>query len=205
MTTDYSETLSPLLGWENNGRKETASGAILLGHCPHVAPEAWLHIIFAPLDSEGLGAIQTQLGENGLPGSIPDAYSEFLRVSNGLSLYSGSLALYGHRTSWERTGDDVWHPFDLASHAREHMRSFQRSETIPDSERFFIGSYKSDGSAVYIETSTGKVCHVGRGTDVVDFSWSDFATFLKGEINRLSDHFDESGKRKDRKIPTTPV
>ncbi len=191
--------------WKRLGHKETPSGAILIGHCPHVAPEAWLHIRFAPLNLDGMQTLRGKLTESGLSCEIPKGYQTFLSLSNGLSLFSGSLALYGLRTSWERTGEDCRHPFDLASHANEHLHSFQRSDTIPDADRFFIGAYRSDGSAVYIERPSGAVRHVRRGTDSVSHSWDSFDAFLRTEIERLSMHFDDTGTRIDTSRSTAPV
>src|SRR5205823_4209427 len=74
----------------------------LIGHVPHVAPEAWLHAIFPGLTAQQVDQISNYLG---VP--VPAVFSLFLQRCNGLRLFS-KISIDGLRRNYSRTGDDIW-------------------------------------------------------------------------------------------------
>jgi hypothetical protein len=102
------------------------------GHVPHVAPEAWFHFMFAPISDHEICQL-----ENDIEIKFLDVFKDFLALANGLSIFSGSLSVYGFRNSWQRDGDDAWQPFSIITS--------NTAERPADSKRsfLFVGGYPS--------------------------------------------------------------
>jgi hypothetical protein len=60
------------------GSRITSLGSRLHGHVPHVAPEAWFHVLHKGLDKKEIDGLQDSLGI-----SIPDDFRNFLAYANG--------------------------------------------------------------------------------------------------------------------------
>src|SRR5262245_35891125 len=133
---DYLDRVFGLLEASSDlGVRVLDNGTRLIGHVPHVAPEAWLHIIFAPLSLTQVAQVEHEIAT-----SLPEPFGDFLRRSNGLSLFSDSLSIHGLRSSYARSGDAVWQPFSIVTpNVPERPRSAGPSLV-------FVGSYASDGS-----------------------------------------------------------
>ena len=175
------------------GERQLPNGTRLIGHVPHVAPEAWLHEIFPPLDKGGIDKL-----EAGLKMSIPTDYKEFLSVANGLMLFSCRLSLDGLRTSYVRTGDEAIQPFSLLT-----PNTFERpKDALPS--YLFIGGYGQDGSRLYIDGETSKVFRAARRTSTPLNEWKNFEEMLVTETIRIALLFDDKGKRINPNEPTTP-
>src|SRR5262249_50871758 len=149
------------------------------GHAPHIAPEAWLHELFAPLKKTEIATAEENIGY-----SIPKDFAEFLLAYNGLNLFSTSLSIYGIRKKNVRSGDDVWQPFDLST-----PNVFERPSDSTDSQ-FFIGGYNWDGSKLFIDNRNRKVFRCTRDSAKPLNHWEDFGCMLISECNRIAELYD---------------
>jgi hypothetical protein len=164
------------------GTRTTETGARLIGHVPHVAPEAYLHAVFAPLDGPGVGALEAEVGR-----PLPPTYRALLRAANGLTLFSDSLSVYGRRTDYRRTGDAVWQPFSAGP-----PNTLERPPGL-SADAVVVAGYGSDGSKVYMG-SDGAVVRCGRDDAAPLNHWPDLFTMLTSEARRLASYFDASGR-----------
>ena len=175
------------------GTATSENGAHMYGHVPHVAPEAWFHIVFPPLDEEALTTL-----ENRLRRPIPLEYRQLLKVTNGLHLFSGQLALYGLRTDYSRRSA-IRLPFDLGD-----PNVHERPRTA-DPSWFLFAFYKEDGSKGYIDPQDGRVYRGTRDMTQPRLNrWPSLDDFLIGEVGRLQGLFDDRGREIDSTRPTTP-
>jgi hypothetical protein len=176
------------------GERTTSLGAHLYGHVPHVAPEAWLHSIYAGLSPQELDSLELKVGR-----PIPSVLRDFLAHTNGINLFSGHLSIYGLRSTYNRTGDAAWQPFALeVPNTQERPRDAKESY-------FFFGGYFDDGSRLVIDCETSKVLRLPqRKAAPILTEWPDFWSMLLSEAHRLSLLFDEVGRLRDESAPTTP-
>jgi len=175
------------------GEATSENGAHMYGHVPHVAPEAWFHIVYPGLDDREIADI-----EGGLRRPIPLGYRQLLRVTNGLTLFSGALDLEGRRRDYSRRVS-IRLPFDLADpNTHERPRA-------ADPSWFIFGFYQSDGSRAWIDPRDGDVYRGNRDlTHPYLNQWPSLDDFLIAEVTRLSSHFDGFGRRLNPTRPTTP-
>jgi hypothetical protein len=166
----------------------------LLGQVPHVAPKAWLHVLFAPIDNE-----QILVGlEKQMQMMIPIEYRRFLTTEhNGLSLFSSSIELFGYRENYNRKSLQFL-PFDIVT-----INTFERPLNAGEDE-FFIGSYNWDGSLIYVNTSSSKIFRCERDDSTPLNSWENLDDFLLKEISRLSKLYDQLGREIDADQPKIP-
>lgn len=189
----FQEILKIIYEAKAFGARTLDDGTQLIGRVPHVAPEAWLHKVFPRLRQSDI----TQLEKEVLPRKIPTTYRSFLAsCSNGLGLFSGSLALYGLRKNYIRTGDSVWQPYAI-----ETPNIYERPRDASNSV-FFIGGYNWDGSRLYLENEGAFRC-ASNSTKLLN-EWNGFWEMLTSEVRRLSALFDHQGREKDPNVPTTP-
>jgi hypothetical protein len=176
------------------GTATSDNGAKMFGHIPHVAPEAWFHILFPALDEAELRDLDTALRR-----SVPGSYREFLKVFNGLHLFGGKLALNGLRLDYSRK-PGIRLPFDLAdANVHERPRAAHPSW-------FIFAFYREDGSRAYMDPADGRVY---RGTrDLAEArlnEWESLDRFLESEVTRMAPLFDERGHQLDKSQSTTPL
>lgn len=164
------------------GFRELSSGTKLIGHVPHVAPEAYLHLIFPPLPQKEIDNMVYQLGKDI---SIP--LECFYLINNGINLFSGSLFINGLRRNYNRQGDDVWQPFDLME-----LNTYFSPTDSRDSH-LFIGGYQSDKSMLYIDLTNFKVYRCNHESINPLNEWASFEQMLLTEVGRLSKLFDKQG------------
>lgn len=189
------ELLQPILEKAKRlGIKTLPEGTELLGHVPHVGPDAWLHVLYACLSEADLEELEARTGRR-----LPEPYRRLLRETNGLSLFSGALYISGLRRSYERKGDGAWQPFAI-----EDANVLERpADAKPD--YVFIGGYKADGSRLYMSPDRADVFRCERDSAVPLNKWKSLPHFLLSEANRLATHFDESGRRLDVGTSTAPL
>lgn len=164
-----------------------------MGHVPHVAPEAWFHLLFPPLDEGEIAELERNLG---MP--LDRVFRNFLSQHNGISLFSDAVAVYGVRKQLGRRGDAVWQPYDILTPNREERPRDGRREHL------IVGSYEFDGSLVVIDTRDSRTFRSDRDSVTPLNTWKDFYAFLGAEAERLSHLFDGSGKKIRDRLPTTP-
>lgn len=165
------------------GERKLDNGTELIGHAPHVAPEAWLHLLFAPL-----GDAEIEDLEQSLLFPLPADYAEFLKIHNGISLFLGDVWLGGRRTSYARTGDAARQPFSLVSTNQEHGITAESQEMI-------IGGEQRIGATFRLGFDDGKVRkYKPRGRKPICV-WESLEDMLASEAVRLATCFDASGRR----------
>jgi SMI1 / KNR4 family (SUKH-1) len=165
------------------GYRETKQGVRLYGSVPHVAPHAWFHAIPPGLSGQQI----SELGRDLLV-TLPAAYVDFLRVTNGAHLFSTALSLLGVRPAAAgRDIDSAFLPFNIINSNGAEKPIGLRDAII------VIGFYKFDGSHAVLDTSTGRVQRIGRD-GVARKSWSSFAEFRSSEVLRLDALHDSEGK-----------
>jgi len=175
------------------GIKELSNGTFLVGKAPHVAPSAWLHAVFAPLSDNQIEELQDKLGI-----LLPDDFRYFLKRANGISIFSTSLSIYGHRDNYERNLGSVWQPFDIIT-----PNKYERPKDATK-DFFFIGGYDWDGSMLYIDLRTSKVYRCSNETSTPLNEWENLGKMLVEEVDRLIELFDSKGIEIDGNKPTTP-
>jgi hypothetical protein len=165
------------------GEEQLPNGTRLIGKVPHVAPEAKLHLIFPGLTEKDVDYMEAELGVD-----FPNVLTVFYFAHNGISLFSGSLSIYGLRRNYDRTGDNVWQPFDILV-----TNTFESPEDLK-TNNILIGGYKQDGSRLCIDCSNGKVYRCSRESAKPLNEWSSFDEMILQEAQRLSKLFDDQGK-----------
>ena len=173
------------------GYRALDNGTQLIGRVPHAGSQAWLHILFNPVSDSEIDDLESNIGIR-----FPEVFRDFLTFANGLSLFCGSLSIYGKRTDCDRTGDSVWQPFNIVTPNKD--------ERLRDSKPSFlyVGGYPcGNGSYVYIELKELKVYRCSRQSSEPLEKWGSFPDMLISEANRLAGFFDESGRRLNTRQP----
>jgi len=194
-TTNYLEKVYTYIYQAKNlGFQKLDNGTELIGRAPHIAPQAWLHKIFHPLNMHQIQILETEMDF-----TIPLVLKEFFLSNNGLSIFSSSISFYGLRTSYERNGDAVWQPFDIIL-----PNTYGRSDDSNMDELCF-GGYGFDGSRLYINTITLKVYRRMPESSVILNTWNSFEEMVLTETERLYKLFDKEGKNKYSIGSTVPI
>jgi hypothetical protein len=189
----FGDVLKVILTWEHLGSRRLENGAHLIGHVPHVGTDAYLHVLFAPLDDAQIDGVESNIGRK-LPASLRDIF----RQTNGLHLFSGALSFDGHRQSFVRTGDAAWQPFSIIT-----PNVHERPRDAPE-DMVFFGFYDHDGSQLGMSTRSAAVLRFAPGTAKPLNEWASFEEMLQIEVKRLAALFDEQGRQIDESAPTTP-
>ncbi|SFA99813.1 MULTISPECIES: SMI1/KNR4 family protein [unclassified Bacillus (in: firmicutes)] len=192
MSNNFKEIVNELDKWKQTGERVLENGTILICKVPHIAPEAWFHIIYPQIGTTAINEIEKELSV-----SLPEDFKEILLITNGLNIFSDSLSIYGKRNSYVREGDEAIQPYDLVLHHSE-VKQF-----IPDN-LLVIGSYNWDGSYIIYDIKTNQIHRCENYSSKVLNSWANLKTFLSDEIKRLAALFDENGIEYDENVPTTP-
>jgi hypothetical protein len=169
-------------------------GTELFGRTPWRGTEAWHHLVFAPLSSD---AIQSM--EKLIEYELPIEVRNFYEGTNGLSLFSGSLAVYGLRRSYQRTDLALRQPFDITIPNRH-----ERIRTAPASA-IFLATYSKDGSHIYLDGRSGVLHHCPRFSAESLRSWPDMATMLRSEISRMALYYAPDGRPRLGHVGSAPA
>lgn len=169
--------------FEGLGSRTLESGVRLIGNVPHVAPEAYFHVIFPPLDDASIGALEDRIGT-----SVPSWLREFYQLANGIKLFAYHLYVAGHRTSNVRMGDAAWQPFAL-----ELDNNKERPDGTPD-DLVVFGGYQQDCSVVAAAQADPRVFHSPTDRFAPGREWASIDDWLCREISRLDALFDETGR-----------
>ena len=189
-----AQVMNSLDRWKDLGNVDVPNGTRLIGHVPHVAPMAYLHVIFAGLGGEQLEDLKKSAGRD-----LRDSLIEFYKVWNGCILFSGVLSINGLRTSYDRSiADADRQPFSI------------RTGNVPerpknsDHDWVYFGGYNWDGSRLLMD-ETGKVVLTSR-LDANDrkFRWDNLEDMLTSEVIRIADMFDSHGRRRNPGESTLP-
>lgn len=181
-TSYFDRTLAALRRWDHLGFESLSNGTILIGRVPHVAPQAWLHEVYAPATPEQLG----RLASVSVP--VHAEFRSFLSRANGMHLFSGHLCIYGIRSSYARSGDARWQPFDIVDpNTVERMRGAPR-------DAVFVGVDVRRERAYAILATTGEVIMCSLHDPEVLQRWESFGEMLVSEVERLAPLCDEAGR-----------
>lgn len=175
------------------GTQELSTGVVLIGHVPHVAPEAYMHVLYPPLDASQISTIEHALGRQ-----LPIELKTFYQRLNGVQLFSYTMWINGLRFSYVRSGEEAWQPYSIIT-----PNTVERPEDADDSLVFF-GGYRWDGSSLCMRSDSPAVYRCAPGTSVPLNKWRSFDEMLISEIDRLSGLFDTRGRRLDESAPTVP-
>lgn len=159
------------------GKRLFRNGAMGYGHRPTIAPDAWCHITFPPVDEAAICDL-----ERGLGMQLPGMYRGFLSWSNGLHLFGNSLHVFGHRVSYDRS-PDTRQPFDVSTPNVDERPRDARADAV------FVAAYGFDGSMVYITNDAEEAILCRRGTAAPVCSWPSFASMLHEEVTRLAEAY----------------
>jgi SMI1 / KNR4 family (SUKH-1) len=190
----YDELLNLLNSARAFGFQRLETGVELIGHVPHVAPQAYFHQLYPPLTSDEIDALENRLR---LP--FPLDFRDLLLHTNGMTLFSSHLRVFGARFSYVRQGLNAWQPLGI-----EQPNIQERPADAP-SDALFIGSYFWDGSRIYMTGSPAMAIRARRGSSVPLNSWPGLWEMLISEARRLAALFDDKGRPKDPDQPTNPV
>jgi hypothetical protein len=191
---DYLDRVMQVIdSYRHLGERALPNGTRLVGHVPHVAPEAWLHSVFAPLRTDDVREVEWLLGR-----PIPAVFATFLSRSNGIRLFSDSLSIDGLRRSFIRVGDEARQPYSIMTTNRDERPRYSKHSYL------YIGGYSYDGSLLYIDETDMRVYRCRKKSAKPLNSWASFEEMLESEANRLSDLFDRNGRLLNPNQPTTP-
>jgi hypothetical protein len=158
-------------------------GTELFGRTPWRGTEAWHHLVFSPLSSDAIKSMEKLISCE-----FPEEIRNFYEGMNGLSLFSGSLGIYGLRTSYQRTNFTQRQPFDIAT-----PNKHERIRTAPASA-IFLATYSKDGSHIYLDGRSGALHHCPRFSAEPLRSWPDMATMIRSEISRMAMYYAPDGR-----------
>ena len=171
------------------------TGATMIGHAPHIAPEAYLNMAFEPLSKEEISQLEGRLHE-----IIPDPYKDFLmNVSNGATVCC-ELFLYGYRRYSDKDKGIIYvfEPYDLEDiNCRDWI-------TKPSPNMFFFGSYDWNGDELYMDRESLEIVLCSTPDLTPLYKWKSFDDFLQEEVNRLYTMFDENGVQLDESSSPLP-
>lgn len=176
------------------GERKLSNGARLIGHVPHVAPEAYLHSFFPGLDPDEIRGL-----ENEIERELPEALEAFYARCNGLDLFAGSLSIFGLRDPFlEGDAGEVGQPFSMVTPNVD-----ERPADADDSFVFF-GFYEWDGSLLYAAPSSPEVIRCSPESSEPLNTWPSLRAALTEEVKRLGKLFDRDGVKLDEDAPTAP-
>lgn len=184
--------LEKLNAFERLGVKDFSDGSVMIGRAPHIAPQAWLHRIYRPLNMEEINLLEKGIGKR-----IPGPYKEFLKHSNGLGIFNTTFCLYGLKISYDRLNQEINEPFDIVDPNKYAAPVIAPTELV-------IGGYDWDDSLLLIDQESGLVSLRSNKEQDLLYEWSSFNEMLEWEVKRLFTLFDDNGKEKDKNQSTLP-
>lgn len=160
-------TIQGKLGFERN-----ENGTILIGHDPTVAPKAYRHIVYAPLESEA-----EQELVNRSTRCLSTCVLEFLRSANGMMLNFGDLRVLGY-VPVNRNAKNTIHNYPPNIIAANY--------DVKDTDSLRVGYYKKRNSYVIL-SGDGEVRFDDRESRTKQQSvWADYRSWIISESQRLA-------------------
>lgn len=170
--------------WLPLGERILDSGTRLIGHVPHVAPQAYLHQFFLPPLTGGEFDVVEMFIGRGLPQPLSQLYLRF----NGFGLFSDEICVYGLRKNQTRTIEDAWQPFAIQT-----PNTVERPAKSPD-DMVFFGGYGDDLTLLGMSPTGPEVFATKPNRWKILATWPSLEVCLVDEAERLSKLFDEKGK-----------
>ena len=161
-------------------------GCTLISPMPHVAPSAFAHEVFDGVSKEET-AQHALANEINIPGSFSDLLSEI----NGFILYGGKMSMYGIVTTFSRDPKQR-RPFSLLDR-NKYSRPIGSSV-----DHFFIGSFSSDGSLLYMLNDSQRIYKRSRDDPRVVDEWSNFDSLIDLAMSVLGPPYWKENNRRNR-------
>ena len=167
-----AKILSPLEEYADFGEDKNDMQTRLIGHAPHIAPKAYINVVYAPLNIVDLQEFCDRIER-----PVPIQFKEFLTFANGLMVFSGALRVMGY--------------IPLKRKADAHIYNYPPNIIVPNvSSRvkglphgvLLVGFYKEDGSYVYLDEEEKAIRFNATGGGELIREWPDFDTWLSSEI-----------------------
>jgi SMI1 / KNR4 family (SUKH-1) len=181
----FHEVDQAISTWSSCGEKQLLSGVRLICPTPHIAPEAWLHVLYPPVTIEDISRLETDLRA-----SLPKDFRDFLLRANGLELFSNNITVWGIRGKLSRSGDKAWQPFDL----RSHNRSSDRPYGSPNSIVYFGSVGRGENRCFFEPRGPSYIVGVTNRHDYQPSNyWPDFGNWLLDGIRKMKHKFNSAG------------
>ena len=161
------------------GEQRLPDGTWLVSPAPEIAPKAWHHIMFAP----PLSRAEIEDMESSLHSRLPTGLEHLYSQCNGLSLFGRMVSIWGRRTTWERSVEKAWQPFDLV----HHNQAAERPKASPYSLVYF-GSTDKGENWVFFDAADNSIGKTPRASFKREGSWPDFNTWFLEELSRIRSH-----------------
>lgn len=181
MNVDFftEKILRPLEEWAHLGETKNDMGTRLIGHSPHIAPRAYVNVVYPPLDSKIFDEFSQRFGRK-----VPEQFKSFLFLANGLMVFSGALRIMGCIPAQKKSNADVYdYPSSLTiPNISARIKGIQEGDII-------VAWYKSDGSYVLLNEAGNAVRFSAKDNGCVIQEWVDFDTWISSEIAALSEKY----------------
>lgn len=167
-----------LFKWKKYGELTNEMGTKLLGFAPHVAPKAYVNVIYAPLDSAGLEELESRLDM-----SVPDGFKNYLRGANGLNAFIGEMRVFGLVPLTRKASMHV-HNYPatvIVPNVTARIRGITKGDVV-------IGYYSQDGSYAILRRDGCVIRFLPRLTKSIE-SWESFGGWLNSEVSRLNESY----------------
>lgn len=178
MNSFFNEKILPLLEKSSHlGELKNEMGTRLIGHCPHIAPKAYLHVIYAPLSQAELEEFHSRTGR-----AVDYQLNNFLHYANGIMIYSGALRVLGYVPLQRKSDTDIYnYPSNIIiPNVSARIKGLSKGAVI-------VGFYKIDGSYASIEEDGSVVRFNTKGDGSLIQQWSGFENWLLSEITWLDE------------------
>jgi len=166
--------LEKVVPYKKMGFKILQDGTELYSNDKAIAPQAWLHQLFASLTDNEIFQIENILGKR-LPNSMIDFYKEM----NGFRLFVRKISIDGLRKNISRNIEAAWQPFSI-----ETVNIKERPKNAIN-DIIFIGSLSENGNLIYLNSRKENVsiCTVDNAEPIK--TWKNLKFFFEDEINRI--------------------
>ncbi len=182
------KTFDEVLGELKRGNGECLESALAvkITNLHWVGPLAYLHVIYRP-------ASPSMIMQVGQAMQFPVSLQHFYECCNGLSLYSGTIRMFGcvqAGTLLDRSDPLYLPPLDIIKMNQQFVSPRSSHHML------CIGVYSYDRSLVCIDRQSERVtCYRGEDLRHQRGSWSTIENWLSSECSRLSSQFSPDGRR----------
>lgn len=151
------------------------NGARLVCNLTWIHHNSWLHRVMPPCSEDAVASLAPKTGRQ-----PPRELVDFLRHANGVSLFNGSLSIFGVRGDFSRNPETAQLlPYDLANHHWGWSRHFNRDD-------FLVGSCGPDVNPCVWRAFDASIDRIDQTSGDVLESWPSFQDWLIGEAEWFS-------------------
>jgi len=163
------------------GSKSFKNGATAIGIAPFKGESAYLHNVFPVCTTSEIDSVEKKLGFQ-----IPRDFRGFLlKKMNGIDLFSGTLSIFGFKSS--RRSDDC-QPYDILL-----PNTLERPDWLGKGN-LIVGSYSWNGSLVVMSSQEGVTLHEAENGKSI-CKWTSLDRFFESESRRLLHFFSLEGRK----------